>query len=220
MLHIKFDQDWQTDLGDYIISLLKNLIRTQGHVTPKRLIRSSLNSNSSEILCLSWLPASLTKVRSKMNVLAWRHHFPTIFGVIRFGRNLNSEMLCLSVLHARLTKNGLKLKALAWRHRFPHYKSMARILIGLCQMLMQPLPLPSDATHKIWLRLPTWSQRYSSLNVWTDDGRTYHWYTISGLTESEQRQHKRSSVIRMLACPEYFVNRLTMHTCVCVYRNS
>ena len=34
------------------------------------------NSNLSEILHLSWLPASLTKIRSIMNVLAWRHHFP------------------------------------------------------------------------------------------------------------------------------------------------
>ena len=42
---------------------IENLIRPQGHVTPKWLIRSSRNSNSSEILCLSWLPASLTKIR-------------------------------------------------------------------------------------------------------------------------------------------------------------
>ena len=27
---------------------------------------------------LSWLPASLMKTRSKMNELAWRHHFPII----------------------------------------------------------------------------------------------------------------------------------------------
>ena len=44
-----------------------NLIRQQGHVTPKWLIWSSRNLNSSEILCLSWLPAGLTKIRSKMN---------------------------------------------------------------------------------------------------------------------------------------------------------
>ena len=39
-----------------------NLIRPQGQVTPKWLIRSGRNSNSSKILCLSWLPASLTKI--------------------------------------------------------------------------------------------------------------------------------------------------------------
>ena len=33
-------------------------------------------SNSSGLLCLSWLPATLMMIRSKMNKLAWRHHFP------------------------------------------------------------------------------------------------------------------------------------------------
>ena len=31
---------------------------------------------SSELLCLSWLPATLMMIRSKMNELAWRQHFP------------------------------------------------------------------------------------------------------------------------------------------------
>ena len=35
-------------------------------------------SNSSELVCLPWLPATLMLVRSKMNELAWRHHFPII----------------------------------------------------------------------------------------------------------------------------------------------
>ena len=34
--------------------------------------------NSSKLLCLSWLPAALMMIRSKMNELAWRHHFPII----------------------------------------------------------------------------------------------------------------------------------------------
>ena len=34
--------------------------------------------NSSELLCLSWLSATLMMVRSKMNEPAWRHHFPII----------------------------------------------------------------------------------------------------------------------------------------------
>ena len=39
----------------------------QGRVTlnSKRTVRSGRNSNSSEILCLSWISASLTKIRSK-----------------------------------------------------------------------------------------------------------------------------------------------------------
>ena len=35
-------------------------------------------SNSSELLCLPWLPATLMMIRSKMNELAWRHHFSII----------------------------------------------------------------------------------------------------------------------------------------------
>ena len=56
----------------------ENLIRTQGHVTRKWLFRFSWNLNLSEILWLSWLPAGWTKIRSKINELAWRHHFPII----------------------------------------------------------------------------------------------------------------------------------------------
>ena len=41
---------------------IENLISTQQHITLKWLIQSGLNSNSTEILCLTWLPASLTKI--------------------------------------------------------------------------------------------------------------------------------------------------------------
>ena len=50
----------------------------QGQITPKWLVWSGQNSNSSEIICLSWLPASLIKIWSIINVLAWRHHFSII----------------------------------------------------------------------------------------------------------------------------------------------
>ena len=35
-------------------------------------------SNSSELLCLSWLPATLMTIWSKMNELACTHHFPIL----------------------------------------------------------------------------------------------------------------------------------------------
>ena len=47
----------------------------QGHVTPKPAIRYGQNSNSSKNLCLSWLPASFTKIRSKVKATAWRYGF-------------------------------------------------------------------------------------------------------------------------------------------------
>ena len=40
------------------------------------MVRSSGNSNSSEILCMSSLPASIKRIRSKSTEKRWRHHFP------------------------------------------------------------------------------------------------------------------------------------------------
>ena len=86
---------------------IENLIRPQGHVTPKWLIRSSQNSNSSEILWLSWLPASLTNIRSKMNELAWRHHFPIIslWKIFKRSRAANSIVSCLIWLKVKLVRD-------------------------------------------------------------------------------------------------------------------
>ena len=117
----------------------ENLIRPQGHVTPKWLIWSSRNSNSSEILWLSWLPASLTKIWSKMNKLAWRYHFPIIslWEIFRRSRAANSivsgpiwpKVKCLQdFMHVLVTckykRIGSKTTEKRWRHRFPYYKSM------------------------------------------------------------------------------------------------
>ena len=77
MLHIKFDQDWPTCLRDIQVRKCKIFV-IQGQVTPKWVVWSGPKSNSSELLCLSWLPATLMMIRSKMNELAWRQHFPII----------------------------------------------------------------------------------------------------------------------------------------------
>ena len=42
----------------------------QGQVTPKSMDGYGQNSNSSEILCMSWLPASVMKIRSKVKEIA------------------------------------------------------------------------------------------------------------------------------------------------------
>ena len=73
MLHIKFDQYWPN--GQYWMC---KIFIIQGQVTPKWVVRSGPKSNSSELLCLSWLPATLMMIRSKMTELAWRQHFPNI----------------------------------------------------------------------------------------------------------------------------------------------
>ena len=47
----------------------------QGQLTPQSLVKSGPNSNLSEILWLSPLPASMKKIRSKMKALACSQHF-------------------------------------------------------------------------------------------------------------------------------------------------
>ena len=47
-----------------------------GQLTPQSLVRSGRISNSSEMLWMFSLPASMKKIRSKMKALEWTQHFP------------------------------------------------------------------------------------------------------------------------------------------------
>ena len=90
----KFDEDLinndsarlETQFSHYVYGIF---LHAQGHLTPKGVARSDRNSNSSEILFLSSLPASLTKIESTLNALAWRHRFPQN---IRHSRASNSKV--------------------------------------------------------------------------------------------------------------------------------
>ena len=62
MLHIRFAQDWPTGFRDIQVRKCKIFI-IQGQVTPKWVVWSSPKSNSSELLCLSWLPATLMMIQ-------------------------------------------------------------------------------------------------------------------------------------------------------------
>ena len=91
MLHMKFDQVWPTCLRD--IQVLKcKIFVTHWKVTPKWVVWTGPKSNSFKLLCLSWLPATLMMIRSKMNELAWRQHFPIIslWECFRHSRAANS----------------------------------------------------------------------------------------------------------------------------------
>ena len=48
----------------------------QGQLTPQSLARSGRISNSSEMLWMFSLPASMKKIRSKMKALEWTQQFP------------------------------------------------------------------------------------------------------------------------------------------------
>ena len=50
----------------------------QGQLTPHSLDRSGRNLNSSEMLWMSLLPASMKKIRSKMKALEWSQYFPPL----------------------------------------------------------------------------------------------------------------------------------------------
>ena len=50
----------------------------QGQLTPQSLVRSDRISNSTEMLCMSSLPASMKKIRSKMEALECSQHYTSI----------------------------------------------------------------------------------------------------------------------------------------------
>ena len=51
----------------------------QGQLTPQSLVRSGRISNSSEMLWMSLLPASMNKIRSKIEALECSQHYTSIF---------------------------------------------------------------------------------------------------------------------------------------------
>ena len=62
-----------------------NFLDAQGQLSPLSVVRSGRNSNSSEILCMSSLPASVKRIRSKATKKRWRHHFPHYGGFVNGG---------------------------------------------------------------------------------------------------------------------------------------
>ena len=51
----------------------------QGQLTPQSLVRACRISNSSEMLWMFSLPASMKKIRSKMKAPEWSQHYTVIF---------------------------------------------------------------------------------------------------------------------------------------------
>ena len=94
----------------------------QGRLTPQPVIREGRNSNSSELSCMSSLPASMKRIRSRLSEKKWRpgfsHYKPmeifsevqgqlTLQSVVQSGRNSNSsELSCMSFLPASMKRNG------------------------------------------------------------------------------------------------------------------
>ena len=83
----------------------------QGQLTLLSVIQSGPNSNSPKRACISWLPATLKRIRSIAIEKKWRHFF-------RHSRAANSVVscriltkfkhICMSLLPARMKKIQLK----------------------------------------------------------------------------------------------------------------
>ena len=134
----------------------------QGQLTPQSLVRSGRISNSSEMLCMFLLPASMKKIRSKMKALEWtQQQFSDAQGQITLvlmsvsGRNLNSSKLsCMSSLPARMRMIDSKMKELEWSQDFSHYKSMGIFQIAQGQLTPQSLVRSgriSNSSEMLWM---------------------------------------------------------------------
>ena len=137
----------------------------QGQLTPQSLVRFGRISNSSGMLWMFSLPASMKKIRSKMKALEWSQHYTAIFSdaqgqitlvlVSVSGRNFNSTKLsCMSSLPARMRMFDSKMKELECSQDFPHYKSMGIFPDAQGQLTPQSLVrygLISTSSEMLWM---------------------------------------------------------------------
>ena len=126
-----------------VTTLFINLSDTQRQLTPKSVMKSCRNSNSSELLWLFLLSTRIKKIHPKMKELEWSQHFShyksmfffpdaqgqlihmSLVGSCRISNPF--EILWLILLPARIMKNKLKMKELEWSQDFPHYNPMGAI---------------------------------------------------------------------------------------------
>ena len=73
MIESKMELECSQDFSHY--KSMRIFPDAQGQLTPQSLVRSGRISNSSEMLGMFSLPASMKKIRSKMKALACSQHF-------------------------------------------------------------------------------------------------------------------------------------------------
>ena len=72
----KIEEDQIKNEGAGVVTtLFINLSDAQGQLTPKSVMESCQNSNSSALLWLVLLSARMKKIHLKMKVLEWSQHF-------------------------------------------------------------------------------------------------------------------------------------------------
>ena len=73
-----FNQEQPRKSGDIVFSHYKPMgifSDVQGQLTPQSVVRAGRNSNSSELSCMSSLPASKKRIEWKTGEKKWRHCF-------------------------------------------------------------------------------------------------------------------------------------------------
>ena len=144
-------------------------------------------------------------IRSKMNKLTWRQHFPIII-LFRRSRAANSVVSCpiwpkfkliRDFMHVLITGKyktiGSNRTEISWMHRFPHYKSMGAFCChgNHSFNLICPKTLCSLSPSRVMLHIKfdkDWPTGFRDIKFESvdDDGRlrtTDHWYTISSPCE-------------------------------------
>ena len=122
----------------------------QGQLTPQTLVRSGRISNSSVMLWMSLLPASMKKnpiknEGARVDTTLYSNFSDaqgqiTLVLVSVSGQNLNSsKRSCMSSLPARMRMIDSKMKELEWSQDFSHYKSMGIFQIAQGQLTPQSL---------------------------------------------------------------------------------
>ena len=122
----------------------------QGQLTPQSLFRSGRISNSSEILWMSSLPASMKKIRftnrgARVFTTLYVYFSDaqgqiTLETVVISGRNLNSsKLLCMSSLPGRMRMIESKMKELECSQDYSHYKSIGILPEAQGQLTPQSL---------------------------------------------------------------------------------
>ena len=140
----KNDEDPTKNEGARLVTtLFINFSDTQGQLTPKSVMESCRNSNSSDLLWLVLLSARMKKIHPKMTALEWSQYFshyksmgifPDAQGQLTHKSLVGScwiskpfKTLWLFSLPARIKKIQSKMKELEWSQGFPHYNPMGAI---------------------------------------------------------------------------------------------
>ena len=124
-------------------TLYINFSDAQGQIVLELVVVSGRNLNSPKLSCISWIPARMRMIDSKMKELECSQDFshyksmgiiPDAQGqltpqtIVRSSRISNlSEMLLMFSLPASMKKIRSKMKALECSQHFPHYNPMGAI---------------------------------------------------------------------------------------------